>query len=405
MEPSTCFRAACLTGLLLMLAAPLAAAAPAATALAPSAPAPRLEEGDFTAEELEQLVAPVALYPDALLSQVLMAATYPLEIVQAARWLDEHADLPGDELELLLQDELWDPSVKALCAFPDVLALMDENLDWAQDLGDAVLGQQDEVLDAVQRMRALALEAGTLETSDEQEVEVVDGTTTIVSTTEVVYVPVYRPRWVYGSWTCRHWHYPTLYADIEVRSVSYHARGRWRPRLWGGCDWRRRHITCHPDRYDAFRRRTVRDGGLATTLPAEGGRWAHDPHHRRNVGYRHREVAERHAPERRSVSDRRARGRRDDRVSTADRDRPRSTTRESRSTTRESRSTTRERRSSGRSTTRTTRSRSGTRSSALSGSGSASLDRRASDRGRASSSRSTGRTRTTGRARVGGRRG
>jgi hypothetical protein len=110
----------------------------------------------FRIEELEQLVAPIALYPDALLAQILMASTYPLEVVSAERWVKGNPDLQGQALEDALQMQTWDPSVKSLAAFPQVLTMMNEKLDWTQKLGDAFLAQQKDVMDAVHRLRAKA---------------------------------------------------------------------------------------------------------------------------------------------------------------------------------------------------------------------------------------------------------
>ena len=126
----------------------------------------------FTPEQLEQVVAPVALYPDPLLAQVLMASTYPLEIVQAARFARDHKGLKGDQLNEALKDQTWDDSVKSLVEFPDVLALMDGKLDWTQKLGDAFLADQKALLDAVQRLRSRAQAQGNLKSSKEQKVTV-----------------------------------------------------------------------------------------------------------------------------------------------------------------------------------------------------------------------------------------
>ena len=126
----------------------------------------------FPPEQIEQLLAPIALYPDALLAQVLMASTYPLDIVQASRWIKDHGDLEGEALEQAAAEEPWDPSVQALVFFPDLLARMNDNLDWTQDLGEAYLGQEDEVLDAIQQLRLEAHEAGNLESNEHQQVVV-----------------------------------------------------------------------------------------------------------------------------------------------------------------------------------------------------------------------------------------
>ncbi len=128
--------------------------------------------GTFTREQLEQIAAPVALYPDPLLAQVLMASTYPLEVVQAARFLREHKDLKGPQLDEALKDQTWDDSVKSLVSFPEVLSLMDGKLDWTQKLGDATIGQQKELMEAIQRLRARAQAEGNLKSSKEQTVTV-----------------------------------------------------------------------------------------------------------------------------------------------------------------------------------------------------------------------------------------
>ena len=154
--------------LVVMLAAPEAVVAqPAAsTAAQPAASAA------FTPEQLEQLAAPVALYPDPLLAQTLMASTYPLEIVQAARFVKDNPNLKGDQLNEKLKEQTWDDSVKSLVSFPQVLSLMDGKLDWTQKLGDAVLDQQKELMDAIQRLRARAQKEGNLKSTPEQKVTV-----------------------------------------------------------------------------------------------------------------------------------------------------------------------------------------------------------------------------------------
>ena len=137
-------------------------AAAAAPAVAPAEPAP----AKFSADRLDQLVGPIALYPDPLLVQVLIASTYPLEIVEADRWRSKNKDLKGDDLDKALAQEDWDPSIQGLTQFPDLLKRMSENLDWTKDLGDAFLSQKDDVLNAVQRMRKLAETSGALQTTN-----------------------------------------------------------------------------------------------------------------------------------------------------------------------------------------------------------------------------------------------
>src|SRR5215471_5084212 len=123
-----------------------------------------------TAAQLEQLVAPIALYPDAVLAQIFMASTYPLEVIEAARWSQANPDVKGQALENAMQQQSWDPSVKALTAVPQTLQMMSDKLDWTQQLGDAFLAQQADVLDAVQQLRARADATGYLKTTDQQKV-------------------------------------------------------------------------------------------------------------------------------------------------------------------------------------------------------------------------------------------
>ncbi|HWO17114.1 MAG TPA: DUF3300 domain-containing protein, partial [Solirubrobacterales bacterium] len=176
------------------------ASPPPSTTTTAAAPA----SAPFKQEEIEQLVAPVALYPDALLAQVLMASTYPLEVVLAARWTQANPKVSGAALENAMQSQTWDPSVKSLTAVPQVLEMMEQRVDWTQKLGDAFLGQEAEVMKAVQRLRAKASAAGNLKSGKEQVVttKTEGGETTIViePATEVVYVPTYDPSYVYGYW-------------------------------------------------------------------------------------------------------------------------------------------------------------------------------------------------------------
>jgi hypothetical protein len=161
----------------------------------------------FKPEELVQLVAPIALYADALLAQILMASTYPLDIVSAARWVKANPNLKDQALENALQAQIWDPSVKSLVAFPQVLTMLNEKLDWTQKLGDAFLAQQKDVMDTVQRLRAKAQAQGNLITTSQQKVIVeqpAGSQTTVVkiepASPQVVYIPTYNPTVVYGGW-------------------------------------------------------------------------------------------------------------------------------------------------------------------------------------------------------------
>jgi len=153
-----------------------------------------------TPEQLQQLVAPIALYPDSLVAQILAAATFPEQVVQADRWVQEHQDLKGDALGQAVDQQPWDPSVKALTAFPSVLGNMDKNLSWTSSLGDAYYNQQQDVMDAVQEMRQRAEKAGDLRTTP-QQVVTTQGSTIVVqpANPDVVYVPAYDPWLAYGD--------------------------------------------------------------------------------------------------------------------------------------------------------------------------------------------------------------
>ena len=163
------------------------------------------------------MLAPIALYPDSLLAQVLMASTYPLEVVMAERWVKEKKGLQGDQPNAELDKQNWDPSVKALVPFPQVLAMMSEKLEWTEKLGDAFLDQQAAVMDTIQKLRQKAQETGNLKSGNEQKV-MTEGNTIVIEPTnpQVIYVPVYDPFIVYGPWWYPayppFWCYPYGYA-------------------------------------------------------------------------------------------------------------------------------------------------------------------------------------------------
>ena len=211
--------------------------------------AAQTQPAPFKPEELEQIVAPIALYPDALLAQVFMASTYPLEIVQAARWSKEHPEVKGDAVAKEMEKQTWDPSVKSLVAFPDVLTMMNEKLDWTQKLGDAFLAQQKDVMDAVQRLRTKAKDAGNLKSSKEQTVKTEPAPAGAPApqiiiiespSPEVVYVPTYNPTVVYGAWPYPayppYYYYPPAYvpgAAFFSFSMGVVVGGA----IWGNCNW------------------------------------------------------------------------------------------------------------------------------------------------------------------------
>src|SRR5256885_14116342 len=162
------------------------------------------EEVKIPNEQLDSLVAPIALYPDPLLSQTLVASTYPLEIIQLQQWLQKHKDLKGKALSEAVQKQDWDASIQAMAVFPDLVKQLGENIKWTTDLGNAFLAQQSDVMDAVQRMRAKAKDNGNLKSTEQQKVEtkVVESKTVIVveqANPQVVYVPSYNPVVVYGA--------------------------------------------------------------------------------------------------------------------------------------------------------------------------------------------------------------
>jgi hypothetical protein len=204
-----------------------------------------------TPEQLQQLVAPIALYPDALVAQVLAAATYPDQIVEADRWLQQNPNLKGEQLGQEVDKQPWDPSVKALTEFPSVLANMDKNLSWTSSLGDAYVNQQQEVMNAVQTMREKAQAAGNLNSTSQEKVSEKDKTIVIEpADPQVVYVPEYDPWLVYGEpigvWPDWYW-YPGLYLTGPGLAwgfgfeVGFYGGFGWGWGHWGS-DWRHRNV-------------------------------------------------------------------------------------------------------------------------------------------------------------------
>lgn len=174
-------------------------------------------------EQLDSLVAPIALYPDPLLAQVLAASTYPLEIIQLQQFLEKHADLKDKALADAVMKQGWDPSIQSMAALPDVVKRLADDIQWTTDLGNAVLAQQSDVMDAVQRMRAKAQEKGNLKSNDQMKVEtkVIENKSVVVveqSKPDVVYVPSYDPVVVYGAPA-----YP--YPPITYPPPGYYAAG------------------------------------------------------------------------------------------------------------------------------------------------------------------------------------
>jgi hypothetical protein len=246
--------------------------------------------------ELDQMLAPVALYPDSLLSQILMAATYPFEVVQAARWSRSHPHLKGQDAVRAVEDRDWDPSVKSLVAFPEIIAMMDQKLDWTERLGDAFLAQQAQVMDTVQALRHRAEIAGNLHSDDRMRVTRQDEIIVIEPVNpRIVYVPYYNPTVVYGPWW---WPgYPPVYwapwpgyyhAGPAFVSGFYWGSGITISTgfFFGAFDWHHRHVkVVHVHHYHSPY--VARRSTLVHDRP---GVWRHDPGHRRGAPYRHATV-------------------------------------------------------------------------------------------------------------------
>ncbi len=183
-----------------------------------SAVSAEMAKNPFSRGQIEEMVAPIALYPDALVTQVLMASTYPLDVVQADRWVKAHPDLQAEALDKAVRVEPWDESVKVMVQFPTVLGFMSENLDWTQDLGDAVLSQLSDLTDAIQKWRREAEAAGSLRSNDKQRVEKAGNTIVIQpASAETLYVPTYDPAKVYGQGApVTTNYYPAVYSDATA---------------------------------------------------------------------------------------------------------------------------------------------------------------------------------------------
>jgi hypothetical protein len=266
----------------------------------------------YSQQELDQMLAPIALYPDALLSQILMAATYPREVAEAARWARLRPDLPAEEAIRAAETENWDPSVRSLLAFPQVLARMGENLQWTQALGDAFLDQQVQVMDTVQALRRRAQAAGNLRSDDRVSV-IENGQHLLVQPFDprVVYVPYYDPLIVYGPWW---WPaYPPMYLRPwpGYRARPAYAGGfYWGPPIgisagffFGGIDWHRRHVSVvrgHNHYYSnsaAIRQANASAQANAQSSANRTGTWHHEPDHRRGFTYRSLEARQRFGAE------------------------------------------------------------------------------------------------------------
>ena len=259
-----------------------------------AAPAPTSSDQLLKPEQLDALVAPVALYPDDLLSLVLMASTYPLEVVEADRWVQANKNLKGDQLKAAVDKQGWDDSVKSLVATPDVLSMMSSKLDWTQNLGNAVLAQQPDVMDAIQRMRTKAEANNKLASTKQQKVtkKQESGKQVIIiepAVPDTVYVPYYDPAVVYGAWPYPA--YPPYYfpppgyiaGGIIRTGIAFgagYAVGRWASGgyYWGGgFGWGNNNINVN----------------RSTNVNVNVNRWRHNPEHRHGVRYTNANVQQR----------------------------------------------------------------------------------------------------------------
>ncbi len=249
-----------------------------------------VEPASFSDEELDQMLAPIALYPDTVLAHILIASTYPLEVVQAARWVERNSGLEGDDAIAAVEDEDWDPSVKALVAFPDLIKRMSDDLDWTQQLGDAFLDNEERMTDRIQVLRRHAYDQGNLKNLE--HLEVVQEKEKIIiepAVREVVYIPYYDTRYVYGPWWWDYyppvyWSHPHYHSGINLYTSFY-----WGPRIhlstgffFSGFLWHDHHIVVVDHyRYPSYHYYSSRQ----VVHHHDAHRWHHNPQHRRGVDY------------------------------------------------------------------------------------------------------------------------
>ena len=256
------------------------------------------------ADQLDSLVAPIALYPDPLLAQVLAASTYPLEIVQLQQWLEKNKDLKDKALEDAVSKEPWDASIQAMAALPDVVKRLADDIQWTTDLGNAFLAQQSDVMDAVQRMRKKAQDTGNLKASQEQKVEtqVVDNKSVIVveqADPQVVYVPSYDPTVVYGPPV-----YP--YPAISYPPPGYYAAGMAisfgvgvaMGAAWGGgwgyhAGWGGNNNVTINNNNSYVRNANAQNLNRSSNVSANSQNWQHNPQHRGGAPYGNQATANR----------------------------------------------------------------------------------------------------------------
>ncbi len=277
------------------------------TLFAPHSQALEETEQGFSEPELAQILAPIALYPDSLLSHILIASTYPIEVVQANRWRKQNSSLSATDAVNKAEEQNWDPSVTALVGFPSVLETMSNDLNWTQKLGDAFLQDETQVLASIQTLRQQADKAESLSNMDKMQVTKVNNEIIIEPIeTQVIYVPVYDPRVIYGHW---HWHnYPPVFWDRPAHIRIEYSNGNdlffWGSGIhirfnyfFSAFHWHDRHIIVtnhkHSNHYRPHHKITSGNGAH---------HWQHKPQHRRGVAYRTDSVKHRYNNNRPSVS-------------------------------------------------------------------------------------------------------
>jgi hypothetical protein len=249
-------------------------------------------EEQFSEAELAQILAPIALYPDSLLTHIVIAATYPLEVVEAHRWRERNSNLDASEAVERAEEKGWDPSIAALVAFPSVLERLNEDLQWTQNLGEAFLEDEGRVLDTIQTLREQADRANSFDNMQNMRVTKVNKVIVIEPVQkEIVYVPYYDTRVVYGDW---YWNrYPPVYWHHRPY-LSVHLPGRisglfhWNTGInisfnyhFSAFNWRSRHlVVTHHHKTRKYRSHSR----IASSHGAK--RWQHKPTHRRGVAYR-----------------------------------------------------------------------------------------------------------------------
>ncbi len=254
----------------------------------------------FSQAELDQIMAPVALYPDALLSQILMASTYPDQIAEAVQWSKANSKQKGDDAVKAVQDKPWDPSVASLVAFPQVLAMMGDKPDWVKRMGDAFLAQPDETMDTVQGLRKKAKEAGNLESTDQQKVAVdesADPSVIVIesSNPQVIYVPTYNPTVIYGAWWWPayppfYWPPPPGYGFTAglVTGIGFGIGISITNSIWGGFNWHHHDVNINVNKYNKI------NINRKLNVNANSVSWKHNAINRKGTPYADRNSREKY---------------------------------------------------------------------------------------------------------------